>query len=71
MTGWTDPRTQRSTAFYALLGVLCSHIYHRGLDQWSLVALALMTGLATVSSVTDILTKRKNQPPADPPGGQG
>jgi hypothetical protein len=71
MSGWADPRTQRATAFYCLLGVLCSHIYHTGLDQWDLSALVLMTGLATVSSVTDILTRRKTEPPADPPGGQG
>jgi hypothetical protein len=70
MSGWTDPKTKRATAFYCLLGVLCSHIYHTGLDQWDLVALALMTGLGTVSGLTDLIGK-KTPPPADPPGGQG
>lgn len=70
MAGWIDPKTQRATAFYALLGVLCSHIYHTGLDQWDLLALALMTGLGTVSGIANLM-KKVGTPPADPPGGQG
>lgn len=67
MAGWLDPRTQRSTAFYALLGVLCSHIYHSGLDQWDLLALLALTGLGSASAILGVIKARK--PPADPPGG--
>ncbi len=69
MAGWLDPKTQRSTAFYCLLGVLCSHIYHAGLNQWSFLALVAMTGLGTVSGILAMLKKATN-PPADPPGGR-
>lgn len=72
MAGWLDPRTQKATAFYALLGVLCSHIYHAGLDQLDLLALLALTGLGTASGILDALNAKKaKNPPADPPGGQG
>lgn len=71
MAGWLDPKTQKATAFYALLGVLCSHIYHTGLDQWDFLALLALTGLGTASGIMDFLNKKKANPPADPPGGQG
>ncbi len=70
MAGWTDPKTQRSCAFYALLGVLCSHIYHAGLDQWDFLALLALTGIGAASSILDLMKSRQaKEPPADPPGG--
>lgn len=70
MAGWIDPKTQRATGFYCLLGVLAAHIYHHGLDQWSLAALLAMTSLGSVSGIVDML-RRASNPPADPPGGKG
>jgi len=67
--GWIDPKTQRATAFYCLLGVLCSHIYHTGMDQWDLAALVLMTGLGTLSGMAELMGRRK--PPVEPPGDEG
>lgn len=69
MRGWLDPKTQKATAFYALLGVLCSQIYHAGLDQWDLAALILLTGIGSLSGLAELIHSR--QPPADPPGGKG
>jgi hypothetical protein len=66
VTGWLDPKTQRATAFYAFLGVLCSNIYHRGINQWTLAALVLMAGLGTLSGLAAIMGDR--EPPLDPPG---
>ena len=68
LAGWLDPKTQRATAFYALLGILCSHIYYHGLDQWDVVALALLTGVGTASGLLVLLNRSK--PPVDPPGGR-
>lgn len=64
MAGWTDPKTKRSTAFYALLGVLCANIYHTGLDHYKLAALCLMAGLGSVSAILDLL-RQKGTPPGD------
>jgi len=69
MAGWIDPKTQRATAFYCFLGVLCSRIYHTGLDQWNFGALVLMAGLGTLSGVVSMLQKKNS--PANPPGGKG
>lgn len=63
--GILDWRTRRATAFYALLGVLCSDIWHRGLNRWNLIALVLMAGLGSLSGVAQLL--HGNPPP--PPGG--
>lgn len=70
LTGWIDPKTQRATAFYALLGVVCSNIYHTGLSQWNFAALVLMTGLGTLSGIAHFIRAIK-ETPTDPPGGQG
>lgn len=70
MTGWTNPKTKRATAFYCLLGVLCSNIYQNGLHEWEFLALVLMTGIGTVSSVLYFLNHRKDTR-TDPPGGKG
>ena len=67
MVGWLDPKTQRATAFYLLLGVLCSNIYHTGLQKWNFLALCLMTGLGTVSGLASLLGTSR-PPPGDPPG---
>ena len=64
MAGWLDPKTQRATAFYALLGVLCSNIYHTGLTQWNFGALILMSGIGTISGLAHLL-----KPSGDPPNG--
>ena len=69
MAGWIDPKTQRATAFYALLGILCSNIYHVGLNHWNFAALVLMTGVGTLSGLTHFFQAMRN-PPADPPGGR-
>ncbi len=70
MAGWIDPKTQRATAFYALLGILCSNIYHAGLNHWNFAALVLMTGVGTLSGLTHFMQACRNTP-ADPPGGKG
>ncbi len=69
MGGWTNPKTQRATAFYLILGVLCSNIYHTGLHSWEFAALLVMTGLGTVSGVMDLMGRKES--PSDPPGGKG
>lgn len=69
LAGWLDPKTQRATAFYALLGILCSNIYHAGLNHWNFAGLVLMTGLGTLSGISEFMRSLRN-PPADPPGGQ-
>jgi hypothetical protein len=69
VAGWIDPRTQRATAFYFLLGILGSRIFHNGLDQWSFAGLVLMAGLGTLSGLAGIA--KRFQTPPDPPGGQG
>ena len=68
MAGWIDPKTQRATAFYAFLGVLCSNIFHLGLNQWNLAALVLMTGLGTLSGLAQVMGR--TPPPAGPPNGK-
>jgi hypothetical protein len=55
MTGWLDPKTKRATAFYALLGVTCSRIYHTGLDKYSLCALILLTGVGSLAGIAAAL----------------
>ncbi len=69
LAGWLNPKTQRATAFYALLGVVCSNIYHNGMNHWNFAALALMTGLGTLSGLSDFMRSMRNSP-AEPPGGQ-
>jgi hypothetical protein len=67
MAGWTDPKTQRATAFYAALGIVCSRIWHVGLDQWSVVVLMGLVAGGTISGLVDF---RRKDTPADPPGGK-
>jgi len=67
--GLIDPKTQRATAFYALLGMLCSNIYHTGMNRWNFAGLVLMTGLGTLSGLTKFMLSLKASP-ADPPGGR-
>lgn len=55
MAGWIDPRTQRATAFYCFLGLVCSNIWHAGMNKWNFAALALMTGLGTLSGLTQFV----------------
>ena len=69
LAGWLDPKTQRATAFYAFLGIICSNIYHGGMNRWNFSALVLMTGLGTLSGLSDFL-RSSRKPPAEPPGGQ-
>jgi hypothetical protein len=66
MAGWIDPKTQRATAFYALLGILCSNIWHVGWNHYNFSAFVLMTGLGTLSALTRFvwgLKGQKNPPP--------
>ena len=67
LMGILDWRTRKATAFYALLGVLCSDIWHRGLNQWNLVGLILMAGLGGLSGVAQLI--HGGPPPPQPPGG--
>lgn len=69
LAGWIDPKTQRATAFYALLGILCSNIYHSGLNHWNFMGLVLMTGVGTLSGLAHLFQAFRN-PPAEPPGGR-
>jgi hypothetical protein len=70
MAGWIDPKTQRATAFYCLLGVLCSNIYHVGINQWNFSALVLMTGIGTLSGLTHFVQAMKKIPVDPPDDGQ-
>ena len=63
--GVLDPKTQKATAFYALLGVLCGDIWHRGLHKWNLIALILFSGIGTLGAVAKMLASA--HPPASPP----
>lgn len=65
LMGLLDWRTRKATAFYCLLGVLCSDIWHRGLGRWNLIGLILMTGLGSLSGVAHLI---HGEPP-QPPGG--
>lgn len=55
MLGLLNPKTQKATAFYALLGVLCGDIWHRGLHKWNLIALVLFTGLGTLAGLAEVV----------------
>lgn len=55
MAGWIDPKTQRAIAFYALLGMLCSDIWHTGLNRWNFTLFALMAGLGTLSGLAKVI----------------
>jgi hypothetical protein len=61
--GILDWRTRKATAFYALLGVLCSDIWHRGLGKWNLAGLVLMAGLGSLSGIAQII--HGGPPPGD------
>ena len=65
MGGWTDPKTQRATAFYAALGIVCSRIWHAGFDQWSLICLMGLVAGGTISGLVDL--KRKDPQDGPPP----
>jgi hypothetical protein len=67
MAGWIDPKTQRATAFYSLLGVLCSNIYHTGLNKYNFMALVLMAGVGSLSGLAALFNPKT--PQAEPPGG--
>ncbi len=68
MAGWTDPKTQRATAFYAALGIVLSSIWHTGFNQWNVVVLMGLVAGGTISGLVDF---SRRTPPADPPGGHG
>jgi len=70
MAGWIDPKTQRATAFYFLLGLVGSNIWHAGLNKWNFSALVLMTGLGSLSGLAALIWGPKGNPPAVPPGGR-
>lgn len=66
--GLLDPKTQKSTGYYAGLGILCADIWHRGIHQWNLIALILFAGLGSLSSLAHFLAKSQLPPvPPDPP----
>lgn len=55
MLGLLNPKTQKATAFYALLGVLCGDIWHRGLHKWNLAALVLFAGLGSLAGLAQMI----------------
>lgn len=55
LVGLLNPKTQKATAFYCLLGVVCSDIWHRGLHQWNLAALILFAGLGSLAGIAQII----------------
>jgi len=63
--GLINPKTQKATAFYALLGALCADIWHRGFNTLNLSAAILFAGLGSLSAIAGILTK--DPPPSSPP----
>ncbi len=53
--GLVDPKTQKATAFYCLLGVLCADIWHRGIHKWNLAALILFAGIGSIGALAQFI----------------
>jgi len=66
MSGWTDPKTQRATAFYCALGIVCARIWHVGFDKWSAAIITLLATGGTISGIVDVLQNRNAPPPISP-----
>jgi hypothetical protein len=70
MSGWTDPKTQRATAFYCALGIVCCRIWHVGFDKWSAAIITLLATGGTISGIVDVV-RGQTAPPGPPPGPPG
>ena len=65
LVGLLNPKTQKATAFYCLLGVVCSDIWHRGLQKWNLVALILFAGLGSLAGIAQVIHGGKDPDQSD------
>jgi len=63
--GLGDPKTQKATAFYVLLGALVGDIWHRGIHKWNLIALVLLAGVTGIRQIVQTLVSASDKIPPD------
>lgn len=63
-----NPETRKATAYYAALTVTCYDIWSHGFTQWNLVSILLLSGVAGLSGLAEVIHGRTTPKRAEPQG---
>ena len=66
--GMLNPETRKATAFYAAMTVTVYDIWNHGFSQWNLVSLLLLSGVAGLSGLAEVIHGRTTAQQVEPQG---